>query len=95
MIAPFKCTYCGQPSWIDPADQVPPLDYCQDIDHGTGEAGNDERDALVAENEMLRAALRAIVDEVSEGLVPYSSDSYLPSHLVEQARAALDQGLGC
>lgn len=48
-----------------------------------------ERDALAAENVRLREALRAIVDEVSEGLVPYSSDSYLPAHLVEQARAAL------
>jgi hypothetical protein len=52
----------------------------------------DERDALVAENVRLREALRLIVDEVSEGLVPYSSDSYLPAHLVEQARAALGMG---
>lgn len=161
--APFKCTYCGQPSWIDPSDQSPPTDYCHGIDHGTAEAGKverqcekiraalamgptpgpwdvsyvegsaidvitqtgktvcmmrgiayfgkgqylangcfiaacdpdtirallDERDGLAAENEMLRAALQAIVNEVSAGLVPYSSDSYLPVHLVEQARAAL------
>lgn len=90
--APFRCTYCGRPSWIDPADQVPPLDYCHDIDHGTWEAGNDERYGLAAENERLREALQAIINEVSEGLVPYSSDSYLPAHLVEQARAALGMG---
>lgn len=55
-----------------------------------------ERDALNAENERLREvldelleALQAIVDEVSDGRIPYSSDSYLPAHLVEQARAAI------
>lgn len=49
----------------------------------------DEWDALKAENARLREALQAIVDEVSDGLTPYSFDSYLPAHLVEQARAAL------
>jgi prefoldin subunit 5 len=48
-----------------------------------------EVDVLKAENARIREALQAIVDEVSGGLVPYSSDSYLPAHLVEQARAAL------
>ena len=49
---------------------------------------NDKRqalEALKAENAWLREAIQAIVDEVSDGLVPYSSDSYLPAHLVEQA----------
>jgi hypothetical protein len=62
------------------------------------EALRAERDALKAENARLREALdellealQAIVDEVSDGLIPYSSDSYLPAHLVEQARAALAQ----
>lgn len=57
----------------------------------------EERDALRVENEQLREvldelmeALQAIVDEVSDGRIPYSSDSYLPAHLVEQARAAID-----
>lgn len=36
------------------------------------------------------AALRAILAEVTPGQRPYSSDSYLPTHLIEQAQAALD-----
>lgn len=53
------------------------------------EALRAEVDVLKSENARLREALQAIVDEVSDGLVPYSSDSYLPAHLVEQARAVL------
>lgn len=53
------------------------------------EALRAEVDVLKAENALLREALLAIVDEVSDGLTPYSLDSYLPVHLVEQARAAL------
>lgn len=34
-------------------------------------------------------ALRAILAEVTPGQRPYSSDSYLPDHMVEAARAAL------
>ncbi len=49
---------------------------------------------LKAENARLRGALQAIVDEVSDGLTPYSLDSYLPAHLVEQARAALTNNSG-
>ncbi len=30
---PFTCKYCGCPSWVDPSDQVPPPDYCQESDH--------------------------------------------------------------
>ena len=32
--APFVCKYCGLPSWLDPADQTPPPDYCHESDHG-------------------------------------------------------------
>ena len=32
--APFTCTWCGRPSWVDPSDQSPPSDYCHEIDHG-------------------------------------------------------------
>lgn len=31
---PFKCVFCGAPSWIDPSDQLPPPDYCHESDHG-------------------------------------------------------------
>ncbi len=31
------CKYCGAPSWIDPSDQTPPQDYCQEIDHGSAD----------------------------------------------------------
>ena len=34
-------------------------------------------------------ALRAILAELSPGNRPFSSDSYLPDHLLDQARAAL------
>ncbi len=36
------------------------------------------------------AALRAILAEVTPGQRPYSADSYLPTHLVQAAQAALD-----
>jgi hypothetical protein len=29
----FTCKYCGAPSFVDPIDQVAPVDYCHDIDH--------------------------------------------------------------
>lgn len=35
------------------------------------------------------AALLAILAEVTPGHTPHSTDSYLPAHLIEQARAAL------
>ncbi|MFZ2219800.1 MAG: hypothetical protein WAV85_14115 [Rhodoferax sp.] len=35
------------------------------------------------------AALRAILAEVTPGTRPYSSDSYLPAHLIDAAKAAL------
>jgi hypothetical protein len=37
----------------------------------------------------IEAALRAILAEVTPGQRPYSSDSYLPSHLIRAAQSAL------
>lgn len=31
---PYTCKFCGQPSLIEPRDQVPPPDYCHESDHG-------------------------------------------------------------
>jgi len=31
---PYRCKYCGCPSWIEPVDQTPPPDYCHESDHG-------------------------------------------------------------
>lgn len=31
---PFKCKFCGLPSWIDPSDQTAPPTYCYDLHHG-------------------------------------------------------------
>ena len=31
---PFRCLFCGAPSWVDPSDQYPPPDYCHESDHG-------------------------------------------------------------
>ena len=31
--APFVCRFCGAPSWVHPADQTPPPDYCHEGDH--------------------------------------------------------------
>ena len=31
---PFRCVFCGAPSWLDPSDQTPPPDYCHESDHG-------------------------------------------------------------
>lgn len=39
--------------------------------------------------EKLAEALRAIIAEVTPGQRPYSTDSYLPDHLIEQAQQAL------
>jgi len=41
---------------------------------------------------LIEGALRAILFEVTPGQRPYSADSYLPDHLIEAARAALDDG---
>lgn len=42
-------------------------------------------------NNTMAAALRAILAEVTPGQRPYSGDSYLPDHLAELARTALDE----
>lgn len=42
---PFKCLFCGAPSWFDPADQPPPAAYCHESDHG--EAEPDRFDVLL------------------------------------------------
>lgn len=31
--ATFTCKYCGSPTEVDPSDQTPPADYCQQADH--------------------------------------------------------------
>lgn len=36
-VAPFRCVFCGAPSWRDPTDQIPPADYCSDFEHGEPE----------------------------------------------------------
>lgn len=33
---PHQCRFCGQPSWLDPADQPAPPDVCHPADHGVG-----------------------------------------------------------
>jgi hypothetical protein len=38
----------------------------------------------------LETILRAILAEVTPGQRPYSTDSYLPDHMVKAAQAALD-----
>ena len=35
---PFKCKYCGLPSFYPPEDQTPPPDYCHESDHGSAES---------------------------------------------------------
>lgn len=43
-----------------------------------------------AQTTTTEAALRAILAEVTPGQRPYSTDSYLPDHLVKAAQAALE-----
>jgi hypothetical protein len=45
--------------------------------------------ALIAAAQDLLAALQAIVEEVDGHGKPYSSDSYLPPHLIHAARVAI------
>lgn len=40
------------------------------------------------------AALHAILDEVSGASQPFSADSYLPAHLVHDARMAIEASAG-
>lgn len=53
-----------------------------------------QRDREQAERtiRLLRDALRAVLDEIDGPQRPYSTDSYLPEHIVEQARRALILG---
>jgi len=32
---PYECKFCGDPSWVDPSEQEPPVDYCHPEDHGS------------------------------------------------------------
>lgn len=45
--------------------------------------------AIAPTNASLATVLRSILSEVTPGIRPFSSDSYLPDHLIDQARAAL------
>ena len=38
MEPPYRCMYCGAPSWYPPIDQTPPPDYCHESDHGDPDA---------------------------------------------------------
>lgn len=40
------------------------------------------------------AALQAILDEVSGLRPPFSADSYLPAHVIHDARIAIDESAG-
>ena len=51
-----------------------------------------DREQLERTNRLLRDALRAVLDEIDGPQRPYSTDSYLPEHIVEQARRALILG---
>lgn len=51
-----------------------------------------DAEQLARTNRLLREALRAVLDEIDGPQRPYSTDSYLPEHIVEQARRALILG---
>lgn len=46
-------------------------------------------------NERAIAVLRAIVEEVAGHSQPYSADSFLPSHLIHDAREVIEQHERC
>jgi len=48
-----------------------------------------DKTRLIAAAPSLLAALQAIVEEADGTSKPYSSDSYLPPHLIQAARAAI------
>jgi hypothetical protein len=31
---PYRCQFCGAPSWIEPHEQSMPPSYCHESDHG-------------------------------------------------------------
>lgn len=35
IVPPYRCIFCGAPSWVDPSDQHPPSAYCHESDHGS------------------------------------------------------------
>ncbi|MBU2739587.1 hypothetical protein [Acidithiobacillus concretivorus] len=37
MNPPYRCLFCGAPSWRESGEQVPLPDYCHEEDHGTPE----------------------------------------------------------
>lgn len=49
-----------------------------------------DREQLERANRLLRDAMQAVLDEIDGP--PYSTDSYLPAHIVEQVRRALILG---
>ena len=50
---------------------------------------------MKAMNERAIEALRAIVEEVAGHSQPYSADSFLPSHLIHDAREVIEQHERC
>lgn len=32
---PYRCQFCGAPSWREPSEQTAPPDYCHPEDHGS------------------------------------------------------------
>jgi len=51
-----------------------------------------DREQLERANRVMRDALQAVLDEIDGPQRPYSTDSYLPAHIVEQVRRALILG---
>lgn len=49
-----------------------------------------DREQMERANRVMRDALQAVLDEIDGP--PYSTDSYLPAHIVEQVRRALILG---
>ena len=52
MSGPYRCLFCGAPSWLHPRDQRAPPDYCHEVDHGEPEVeeldGDEAADAWAA-----------------------------------------------
>lgn len=41
MTAPYRCLFCGTPTWLHPCYQEAPLDCCHESDHGEPDGLND------------------------------------------------------
>ena len=64
-------------------------------ERGAGTAMPDAYTTIVVQNMEMRAALRAVLDEVAPGSTPISIDSSLPRSVIDQvARAAHPQTFG-